>query len=341
MISGEDMMTSSQISEFEAAVEAELRDLFQSRDLALYDMMTYHMGWGSDEFGNTYSAPSGGRIHGAACLTACEALEGDVSTCLPAAAALEMSQAFVQIHDDVQSGSPQRGGRDAVWWKWGPAQAINAGDAMYALARVALFRLAERGATHETTFRAVQILDETNLALCEGRFRDLEARERIDLTVDGYRAMALDRGASLYVGAMKLGALVAGADDSITSALVEFGSKVGLARQIQDDLNQLWHQAAPSDEVLNKKKLLPIVYAVENANVSVKRQLGEIYFKRVLDSSDVDAIRHILEDSGGRQFCEDFARDLRHEALAAVSETVLPAPSKEMLNRLATSILSG
>ena len=52
-----------------------------------------------------------------------------------------MSLAFLQIHDDVQSGSPQRAGRDTVWWKWGPAQAINAGDGMYAMARVALFRL--------------------------------------------------------------------------------------------------------------------------------------------------------------------------------------------------------
>ena len=40
------MAATSQTAEFEAAIEAELRDMFRSRDLALYDMMTYHMGWG-------------------------------------------------------------------------------------------------------------------------------------------------------------------------------------------------------------------------------------------------------------------------------------------------------
>ena len=175
----------------------------------------------------------------------------------------------------------------------------------------------------------------------EGRFRDLEAREGIDLSVDAYVAMALDKGAALYAGAMKLGALVAGADDPATSALADFGSKVGLARQIQDDLNELWHRTEASDEVLNKKKLLPLVYTVENADVSTKRRLGEIYFKRVLDSGDVDAIRCILDESGGRRFSEDMIRDLRREALVVVDKTDLPQSSKDMLNQLAASILSG
>ena len=330
-----------QTSEFEAAIEAELRDMFRSRDLALYDMMTYHMGWGPDDGGSPYPASMNGRRYGVACLTACEAIGGDVSTCLPAAAALELLQGFLEIHDDVQSGSPQRAGRDAVWWKWGPAQAINAGDAMYAMARIAMFRLGERGVGPNSTFRAVQILDETSLALCEGRFHDLEARERIDLGIEEYLATSSDKGAAMHVGAMKLGAHVAGADDVLMSALADFGSKVGLARQIQDDLNELWHRTEPSDEVLNKKKLLPLVYTVENADVSVKRRLGEIYFKRVLDQSDVDVIRGILDESGGRQFSKDMVRDLRRDALAAVDKTNLPQSSKDMLHQLAASILAG
>ena len=48
------MVAVSQTSEFEAAIEAELRDMFRSRDLALYDMMTYHMGWGTDDVGTPY-----------------------------------------------------------------------------------------------------------------------------------------------------------------------------------------------------------------------------------------------------------------------------------------------
>ncbi len=335
------MAMATQASEYEAAVEAELRDMFRSRDLALYDMMTYHMGWDPGDDGSSYPGAVNGRRYGVACLTVCEAVGGDVATCLPAAAALELLQGFLEIHDDVQSGSPQRAGRDSVWWKWGPAQAINAGDAMYALARIAMFRLEERGLDPGSTFLAVQILDETSLALCEGRFSDLEARERIDLGVDQYLAMASAKGAALYVGAMNLGAHVGGADESLVSALAAFGSKIGLARQVQDDLDELWGKHEASDDVLNKKKLLPLVYTVEHADVSVKRRLGDIYFKRVLDPADVDAIRLILEESGGREFASELALNLRSEALTLVDETGLPASSKEILNRLAASILPG
>ena len=335
------MAMATQASEYEAAVEAELRDLFRTRDLALYDMMTYHMGWGLGDVGSPYPGAANRRRYGVACLTACEAVGGDVSSCLPAAAALELLQGFLEIHDDVQSGSPQRAGRDSVWWKWGPAQAINAGDAMYAMARIAMFRLEERGLGPSSTFRAVQILDETSLALCEGRFSDLEARERIDLGVEPYLAMASVKGAALYVGAMNLGAHVGGADESLASVLAAFGSKIGLARQVQDDLDELWARNEASDEVLNKKKLLPLVYTVEHADVSVKRRLGDIYFKRVLDPADVDAIRGILEESGGREFAQDMVLNLRSEALTLLDEASLPTSSRETLNRLAASILSG
>lgn len=335
------MVAQSQKSEFEAAIEAELRDMFRSRDLALYDMMTYHMGWGNDDSGSSYPGGTNGRTYGVACLTACDVVGGDVETCLPAAAALELLQGFLQIHDDVQSGSPQRKGRDAVWWKWGPAQAINAGDAMYAMARIALFRLTERGVSTKDTYQAVRILDETSLALCEGRYHDLEARERIALGVEEYLAMASDKGAALYVGAMKLGAHVGGADDSLANALAEFGSKIGIARQIQDDVDELWAGNEASDEVLNKKKLLPLVYTVENADVSVKRRLGDIYFKRVLDTADVESIRGILEESGGREFAQDMVLNLSNEALTVGNDTCLPQTSKETLKQLAAFILSG
>ena len=63
-----------------------------------------------------------------------------------------------------------RGERETVWWKWGPAQAINAGDGMHALARLALFGLQDAGLSAGSTFRAVQILDEAGLRTCEGRF---------------------------------------------------------------------------------------------------------------------------------------------------------------------------
>ena len=58
----------------------------------------------------------------------------DYRTALPAAAGVEMAHGFSLIHEELRLGSPTRGDRPALWWVWGHAQGINAGDGMYALA---------------------------------------------------------------------------------------------------------------------------------------------------------------------------------------------------------------
>ena len=246
------------VPELASSVEAELREIVGSRDMPLYDMMSYHMGW-TDGQGRADEHPIGKRTHGVLCLLAAQATGGDVDTAIPAAAAIELVTNFCEIHDDVQEGSPERHGRDAVWWVWGPAQAINAGDGMHALARLALFRLQDRGVSAQTTFRAVQLLDKYSLQACEGRFLELEARERIDMSADHYLKVAALKAGSLLSCAMMLGA-AAQESDAALEALSRCGESLGVAIAIQADVRALWDgEAGPTAEAMNKTKMLPVV----------------------------------------------------------------------------------
>ena len=103
-----------------------------------------------------------------------DSLGGEVDSALPAALAIELINGFCQVHDDVESGRPSSQGRESLWWVWGPAQAINAGDGLHALARITVLGLIDKGVSLEKTYRAVSLLDEACLKACEGRFRDLE-----------------------------------------------------------------------------------------------------------------------------------------------------------------------
>lgn len=314
------MTTSLNVHDLTSQVNAELQDIVNSRSVPLYRMMAYHMGW-NDAQGLTDTPVYKDRVHGVLSLLACMAVGGELEMALPAAAAVELLDNFTEIHDDIQSGNPQRENRDAVWWVWGPAQAINAGDGMHALARLALFRLLDRKVSPETTFKAVQFMDEASLDTCEGRFLDLEAQERIDLSVDAYLKMARGKTGSLLSCAMKLGALVGSGDDSVIEAFDTCGSKLGVAMQIRADLREIWGDgtdAAPSAEVMNKKKLLPVVYALEKATISEKRQMGDIYFKRVLEPQDVVKLRELLESLGVRDACQDMAEQYFSDALNAL-----------------------
>ena len=330
------MTISTTVEDLSSRLEAELSDIVTARQMPLYDMMYYHMGWSE-------GAPPAARVraHGIISLLVCQAAGGDVDAGLPVAAAVELVSNFCQIHDDVQGGIPQRDSRDAVWWVWGPAQAINAGDGMHAMARLSLFRLTQRGVSPETTFRAVQLLDEASLRTCEGRFLDIEAQERIDVSVESYLKMASSKSGSLVSCAMKLGALVASADQATIDAVGDAGDKLGIALQIRADVRELWGLEGTASEVMNKKKLLPVVYAVETASIKEKRRLGDIYFKRVLEPKDVEVLRQALEDLGARDASEKLIEQHRADASAALDASGLPAESRAPIEGLADSLLAG
>ena len=326
--------------ELAALVDGALEQIVCSRDMELYRMMSHHMGWEDRDYGAHSRTAHLGR--GVLCLISCGVSGGDLDKALPAAAAVELVHNFTLIHDDVQGGQPKRNNRDAVWWIWGPAQAINAGDGMHALARLALFQLMDRDVNADTTFRAVQFLDEASLKTCEGRFLDLEAQERIDLSLDGYLKMASAKTGALMACAMKLGGLLADAGEQTLEALAACGNDLGVSLQMRDDIRELWatDPDTPSAELMNKKKLLPVVLALENASVSDKRRLGDIYFKRVLDSSDIISLKETLEELGIRDECHRLLEESRSRALGALASDDLSEDGRTRIAELAGAMLA-
>ncbi|MDA0770328.1 MAG: polyprenyl synthetase family protein [Chloroflexi bacterium] len=325
--------------ELTAMVDAELKDIINARDVPLYGMMSYHMGW-SDAPGHTDPATPKRHNLGQLCLLACSAVGGKLETAVPGAASVELVHNFTEIHDDVQSGVPGRANRDALWWVWGPAQAINAGDGMHALARLALFRLLEQGVSPEVTFHAVRLMDEASLATCEGRFMDMEAQERLELSLDSYLKMAALKNGSLLAGALKLGALIGSGSESLLDPFQECGTNLGVALQVQADVSEFW-SASPSPEVMNKKKLVPIVFAMEKASAGEKRRLGEVYFKRVLDGNDVTKVQEIVEGLGVKEACQDIVSQHVSNGMSALDKPGISSDGKASIEMLVKQLLGG
>ena len=215
------MSLPSAFGRYREDIETELKSLILEQSLPLYRMMAYHMGWLDDQ-GDTagaVEAEAGKRIRPTLCLLTCEALGGELRPALPAAAALELVHNFSLIHNDIQDGTPDRHHRPSVWWVWGPAQGINAGDGMHALARLSLLRQTEKGMPSEKALRAVATLDTACLRLCEGQYLDLTYQERVDISQDAYFQMVEGKTAALMSCAAELGALLASADEGAIQAM--------------------------------------------------------------------------------------------------------------------------
>ena len=324
------------------ALNQELEQVLAQRQGLLYRMMLYQMGW-MDEQGTPLPRPKSRQLRPTLCLLSCEALSGEYRQALPAAAAMELVHTFSIVHEDVQNGSLQGHERPSVWWVWGPGQAINVGDGLHSLGRMALFRLRERGLSLAKVLRAMTVLDEACLRLCEGQHMDLAFQEKLDVSLNAYLKMAEDKTGSLVSCAMELGGIVATEDERVIEAFRCCGSNLGIALHIRKDILGLWggsQGGAFSTEVLNKKKSFPIVQLLEQGDLKTKRRLGTIYFKRVLEPSDLEEILALLEEKGARESAQAAAQSYYEKAIKALEGVELSSWGLQQITELGQYIVA-
>ncbi|MCS6826424.1 MAG: polyprenyl synthetase family protein [Caldilinea sp.] len=252
-------------------LEAEMRTVLAGREPATaahYGMIHYHMGWVDADF-RPVTLSAGKRLRPLLCLMACQEVGGDPAQALPAAAALEILHNFSLVHDDIEDGDAQRRHRPTVWAIWGVPQAINAGDAMFALAFAALQRLSLHRVPSQTVLSALQLFTETCVALTEGQHLDISFERRDCVSVEEYMRMIQGKTAALIGASVAIGGLVGGAQPSVDASLRRFGQLIGLAFQIQDDILGVWGDPmvtgkAAGADILRRKKSLPLLHALNH-----------------------------------------------------------------------------
>ena len=292
----------SKFKEMKFDIDGYIRKIFDSRDMPLYHMMAYHMGF-EDKNGKHIFGVSNPYPHALACMVIGKIFNVEKKFVYPIASSLEMFLNFTGIHDDVKDGIPQRNGKDTVWWIWGPAQGINAGDGLHSLARLQVSELSKIGMDTDAVFEALQMFDLASLKFSESKYLELEFQERIDIQIQQYFQLLYFR-AELFSTAMKLAVLVSDSGNELKDEVGKFGLNLGVLTQISKDIDSFWESSEVDLNFLNKKKTLPIVYAFHHASNSQKIRLGDIYFKRVLTQEDILELKIILDEIDVRKFCE-------------------------------------
>ena len=338
-------------------IEDEMRLVLGERDghtRPLYEMLAYHLGIDKRE-----GPRAGKRIRPLLGLLVYQALTDDYRTALPGAAAVELGHNFSLVHDDIEDGDLERRHRPTLWALWGVPLAINAGDALFALSRLALYRLLENeDVSADRVLSLMRIYDETCLALCEGQFLDISFERRTDISLDEYHEMIGKKTAALLGASAQAGAILATDDQDTIDAFQRFGYDMGLAFQMADDVKgTFWSSEesgkASAGDVRKRKKTLPVVWAFEHASEGDRKRLREIYAPRIratdgayapdvdplLGDAEVAEVIAILERSGARRHAEGEARRTRDRALATVSALpIAPERRAELASLIETSI---
>ena len=337
------MNLTTMLARYEEDIEKNLKAVFEGKDIPLYNMMSYQMGWIDEQGEKMSSGVHLPRKYASMCLLVSEAFGGSTNNAMSSACAVELVNNYSLIHQDLQDGIPSRNNRSSLWWVWGPAQSINAGDGMHALARLTLLDQRNKGLEPDQVLTLIEALDSACIDICEGEYMDLTYRERVDISEDAYLNMVELKSASLMSCALKLGAISANASLEQVDIISDFGRKVAVATQIRDDIFSLWNtkidESYLSDEVLNKKKSLPIIFALKNAKGSEKHILGDVYFKRVIDPEDINKVIDVLDVLGAKEYSEQRLIEIKDQALDSLNKLKLPDEFSSQLEHI-TNILS-
>jgi geranylgeranyl diphosphate synthase type I len=292
-----------------------------------YQMMAYHHGWVAPD-GAPLDPPArtGKRVRPILAILTCEAFGGTERDARGPAIALELIHNFSLVHDDIQDVSDQRHNRDTVWRLWGAAQGINVGDALFALAQVAL---AEHAANHPRVAAGLLRLNRTCVRLCEGQYLDLALESAADATFEQYEQMVARKTAALIECSAALGAWAAGASDEAVEAAGRFGHELGIAFQFQDDLLGVWGDpkitGKPArDDVRSRKKALPMMLSLQMANDAARDEiLSVLRAPEAPDDATVERVVTLMERIGVREQAAEMVEE-RFGRLERAVDAALP-----------------
>jgi geranylgeranyl diphosphate synthase type II len=229
------------------------------------------------------------------CVTTSRAAGGTEEDALLTAACVELFQNWILIHDDIEDGSELRRGKPALHRKYDVALALNAGDALHARMWGTLL-LNRKTLGLKKTFGVMEEFSTMVNETTEGQHMELGwvAAKRWDLNENDYFEMC-KRKTSWYTVASpcRLGAIVAGVRENVLDDLLEFGVKLGVGFQIQDDaLNLVGDQKkygkATSDDILEGKRTLIILHLLQRVAREEREKLLSIMNKARPEKSKAD-----------------------------------------------------
>ena len=149
-------------------------------------------------------------------------------------AAIEIVHNFTLVHDDIMDDDDTRRGLNAVHIEYGLPTAINAGDAMLAIAFERL--VGAKGLEHKDVGAMVNRLAWMVRRVSEGQQLDIEFEDRIAVSESDYFEMIEGKTAVMFLTCAEVGARMSGADAATIQCMADWGLAVGLCFQLMDDL---------------------------------------------------------------------------------------------------------
>ena len=294
---------------------------------------------------NTLYAPGeyfltigGKRIRPVMCMMGNELFSDIHPDAFVVARAIELFHNFTLVHDDMMDEANLRRGMPTVHTKYDSNTALLVGDVM-------LIRAYEFLQNVQPSYlpKILKIFNKTAREVCEGQQLDMDFSKMEQVNMEQYIHMITLKTSVLLAASLEIGAIIGGASESNCHHLYEFGKKVGIAFQIQDDYLDAYGDAAifgkePGGDIKQNKKTFLLLHALSVANKEQSVAL-ELLLKND-DAQKVDKVLAIFNECGVGAWAENLKAKYLQEAFDHLESIAVVSARKQLLIDLANYLMS-
>ena len=229
------------------------------------------------------------------------------------AAMVEFIHTSTLLHDDVVDESKLRRGRETANNLFGNAAAVLVGDFLYTRA----FQLM----VDSGSLKILEVMADATNIIAEGEVMQLMNIGNIEISETEYLQVIQYKTAKLFEAAAQVGAILAGATAEQEAALRDYGTYIGTAFQIMDDV--LDYSGNPEqigknvgDDLAEGKPTLPLIYLMQKGS---EKAAGDV--RHALQHADrdyFDVIRNHVIESDALSYCEMQARHAVDNAISSL-----------------------
>ena len=283
---------------------------------------------------NDYFLSLGGkRIRPVMCLMGNELFDDIRPDAYELGTAIELFHNFTLIHDDIMDKAPLRRGMETVHQKYGESTAILAGDVMMVRAYEYVNRI-----DLQFLHRILTIFNRTATEVCEGQQLDMDFEVMPTVGHDAYLQMIGLKTSVLLAASLQMGAIMGGAGSRNQQLIYEFGRKLGLAFQVQDDYLDAFGDPAKfgkqvGGDILANKKTFLLIHALEQAAGADRGQLDALLLGN--DPDKVDQMLKLYRRCEVDQWAIRLKDRFLDEALGHLDDIAVLDARKQPLRELA------
>jgi len=283
---------------------------------------------------NEYFLKLGGkRIRPVLCLMGNELFEDIREDAWHVGTAIELFHNFTLIHDDIMDKAPLRRGMETVHTRYGENTALLAGDVMLVTAYEELNKI-----SIDFLHAILLLFNKTAKEVCEGQQMDMDFEKMDDVGLDAYLKMIELKTSVALAASLQTGAILGGAGRRNQDLLYEFGKKLGIAFQVQDDYldafgDPLKFGKQVGGDILANKKTFLLLHALETADLVQKKELHHLLKSNPPDK--VERVVQIFHDCKIDEWALQLKNKYLDEAMTHLEDIAVLSKRKEPLKELA------